>query len=79
VSNGPQDIDNTTWKSHVEAKVIWEALITHGKEHFSQASDTPFASGPIAEHLGPHEWNEVSQQILEGTFDIDSITDYLDV
>jgi hypothetical protein len=103
VSNGPQDIDNTTWKSHVEVEAIWEALITHGKEHFSQASDTPFASGPIAEHLGPHEWNEVSpsdtpfasgpiaehlgphewkevsQQILEGTFDIDSITDDLDV
>jgi hypothetical protein len=79
VSNGPQDIDNTTWKSHVEAEAIWEVLITHGKEHFSQASDTPFASGPIAEHLGPHKWNKVSQQILEGTFDIDSITDDLDV
>jgi hypothetical protein len=44
VSNGPQDIDNTTWKSHVEAKAIWEVLITHGKEHFSQASDTPFVT-----------------------------------
>jgi hypothetical protein len=31
-----------------------------GEEHFSQASHTPFASGPVADILGPFEFNEVS-------------------
>jgi hypothetical protein len=48
----------------VECQAIFEALIKNGKEHFSQASNTPFASGPITEHLGPYEFNEYSQQIL---------------
>ena len=77
--NNPQCLDDTTWKSHIEAEAIWEALLSHGKEHFSQASNTPFVSGPIAKFLGPHEWNKVSEQILAGTFDIDSITDDVDV
>jgi hypothetical protein len=77
--NNPQCLDDTTWKSHIKAEAIWEALLSHGKEHFSQASNTPFVSGPIAKFLGPHEWNKVSEQLLAGTFDIDSITDDVDV
>jgi hypothetical protein len=53
--NNPQCLDDTTWKSHIEAEAIWEALLSHGKEHFSQASNTPFVSRPIAIFLGPHE------------------------
>jgi hypothetical protein len=59
----------------VERQAIFEALIKNGREHFSQASDTPFVNGPIAEFLGPFEFNEISQQILCGEFDIDSISD----
>jgi hypothetical protein len=77
--NNPQCLDDTTWKSHIEAEAIWEVLLSHGKEHFSQASNTPFVSGPIAKFLGPHEWNKVSEQILARTFDIDSITNDVDV
>jgi hypothetical protein len=77
--NNPQRLEGTTWKSHIEAEAIWEALLSHGKEHFSQALNTPFVAGPIAKLLGPHEWNEVSEQILAGTFDIDSITKDVDV
>jgi hypothetical protein len=77
--NNPQCLNDTTWKSHIKAEAIWEALLSHRKEHFSQASNTPFVSGPIAKFLGPHEWNNVSEQILAGTFDIDSITNDVDV
>jgi hypothetical protein len=56
-----------------------EALLSHGKEHFSQASNTPFVLGPIAKFLAPQEWNKVSEQILAGTFDINSITDHVNV
>jgi hypothetical protein len=34
-----------------------------------------FVNGPIAEFLGPFEFNEISQQILRGEFDIDLISD----
>jgi hypothetical protein len=42
------DLENTTWKAHTHAEAIWEALLSHRQEHFSQASNTPFATGPIA-------------------------------
>lgn len=45
-----------------------------GQSHFSQASNTPFASGPIKNLIGPFEFNEHSEVILNGTFDIDAIT-----
>jgi hypothetical protein len=63
------------WTAIVACQAIFEALIMNGKEHFSQASDTPFVNGPIAEFLGPFEFNEISQQILRGEFDIDLISD----
>ena len=73
--DNPMNIENTTWTAIVECQAIFEALIKNGEEHFSQASHTPFASGPVADVLGPFEFNEVSQQILRGEFDIDSISD----
>jgi hypothetical protein len=72
--DNPLNIENTTWTAIVECQAIFEALIKNGEEHFSQASHTPFASGPVADVLAPFEFNEVSQQILRGEFDIDSIT-----
>jgi hypothetical protein len=45
------------------------------KAHFAQASHTPFASGPVADLLGPFKFNKYSQEILHGKFDIDSISD----
>jgi hypothetical protein len=58
------NIENTSWTAVVEWQAIFEALIKNGEAHFSQASHTPFASGPVADLLGPFEFNEYSQQIL---------------
>jgi hypothetical protein len=69
------NIENTTWTAIVKCQAIFEALIKNGEEHFSHASHTPFASGLVADIPGPFEFNEVSQQILRGKFDIDSISD----
>jgi hypothetical protein len=71
----PLDFENTSWTAAVEWQAIFEALIKHGEEHFSQAMNTPFATGPVADLIGPFEFNEYSQQILHGEFDIDSISD----
>jgi hypothetical protein len=64
---------NHQTKSKTEATFIPACPMT--QEDISQASDTPFVNGPIAEFLGPFEFNEISQQILHGEFDIDSISD----
>jgi hypothetical protein len=69
------NIENATWTAIVKCQAIFEALIKNGEEHFSQATHTPFASGLVADVLGPFEYNEVSQQILHGEFDIGSISD----
>jgi hypothetical protein len=39
----------------------------------------PFATRPITNILGPFEWNEASKQILNVTFNINSITSNVDV
>jgi hypothetical protein len=77
--DNPFDLDNTAWSSIVEKEAIFEALINNGKEHFSQAMPTPFASGPVASLIGPFDFNDHSREILNGTFDIDSITDDIEL
>jgi hypothetical protein len=63
------------WTALVERQAIFEALLAHGEQHFSQATHTPFASGPVADLLGPFEFNEYLQQILRSEFGIDLISD----
>jgi len=79
VPDDPTNIQNTSWTAIVEAEGIWEALLQHGKEHFTQANDTPFVAGPIADYIGPFEFNECSKQILAGTFDVERIVDDIEV
>jgi hypothetical protein len=69
VPNDPTDPSNSTWKSLMECEALWEALLLQGKEHFGQASATPFATGPLAEIMGPFAQNSTTEDILNGTFD----------
>jgi hypothetical protein len=69
VPNDPTDPSNSTWKSLMECEPLWEALLLQGKEHFGQASATPFATGPLAELMGPFAQNSTTEDILNGTFD----------
>jgi len=80
VPDHPDNMESTTWTEVVEATAIWEALLNDGRRaHFSQASDTPFVTGPVAHLIGPYDFNEHAQDILNGTFDIDSITDNIEL
>jgi hypothetical protein len=47
------DIKNITWTAVVEQQAIFEALLANREQHFSQALHTPFASGSVADLLGP--------------------------
>ena len=77
--DNPTNLDNTMWTGILEAEAIWEALLEQGRMHFSQAKDTPFAFGLIANKIGPFKFNEYSKQILQGTFDIESLTNSVEV
>ena len=79
IPDDPTNLDNTMWTGILEAEAIWEALLEQGRMHFSQAEDTPFASGPIADKIGPFEFNKYSKQILQGTVNIESLTNSVEV
>jgi hypothetical protein len=57
----------------VEAQALYEVLITSGLTHFNQAANTPFATGPIANKLGPFADNAYCDAILQGTVDINEL------
>ena len=77
--DNPTNLDNTMWTGILEAEAIWEALLEQGWMHFSQAKDTSFALGPIANKIGPFKFNEYSKQIVKGTFKIESLTNSVEV
>jgi hypothetical protein len=51
--NVPLDIENTSWTAVVERQAIFEALIKNREEHFSEAMNTPSATGPVRTSLVP--------------------------
>jgi hypothetical protein len=75
----PNDMENTTWTSIIEAQALYEALIAAGRAHFSQASNTPFVTGPIADKFGPFADNAYCEAILQGTIDLTEIADTTEV
>jgi hypothetical protein len=67
--------DNTfTWSTIVEASELFSVLTMDGQQHFRQAADTPFVTGPLANKLGPFDDNEHSDSILQATFDTTNLT-----
>ena len=78
----PTDLNNTTWTTVVEAQALYEVLTKAGQEHFRQAANTPFVTGPIADKIGPFADNDYCEAILNGTFDlstIEAITEVKDI
>jgi hypothetical protein len=75
----PNDMDNTTWSTIVEAQALYEVLLTAGQEHFKQAANTPFVTGPIASKFGPFADNDYCEAILNGTIDLNAIADTTEV
>jgi hypothetical protein len=75
----PLDLPNTTWSTIIDAQALFEALTDDGQKHFHQAADTPFVSGPIAEILSPFADNGYSDAILNGTFDLSTLDEMVEV
>jgi hypothetical protein len=75
----PTDMENTTWSTVIEAQALFEVLTKDCVEHFYQASDTPFVTGPIAEKIGPFADNEYCEAVLDGTFDFTDTAEITEV
>jgi hypothetical protein len=79
VPDDPTDLQNTTWQTVVEAQALYEVLIKASQEHFRQAANTPFVTGPIANKFGPFADNEYCDAILAGHFDFTEIAEITEV
>jgi hypothetical protein len=56
VPDDPDNLNDTTWSSIIEAQALFEVLTKDSQEeHYHQAAETPFVSGPsiIASKIGP--------------------------
>jgi hypothetical protein len=77
----PDEPDNpdTTWSSVIESQALYEVLLASGQKHFKQAANTPFATGPVADKLGPFVHNDYCDAILQGTVNIEALADLTEV
>lgn len=73
------DMENTTWSTVIKAQALHEVLTKDCMEHFYQAAETPFVSGPIAVKLGPFVDNKYCDSVLAGTFDFTNIAEITEV
>jgi hypothetical protein len=75
----PNDLTNTTWTAIIDAQALYEVLTKAGQDHFNQAANTPFVSGPIAEKFGPFADNEYCDATLKGTVDLTDLAEITEV
>jgi hypothetical protein len=68
----PDNLATTTWTSVIEALALYEVLLASSQKHFNQDADTPFATGLVADKLGPFADNDYCDAILQGTVDIEA-------
>jgi hypothetical protein len=79
IPDNPSDLTNTTWSTVIEAQVLFEVLTKDCQEHFYQAAETPFITGPVMEKIGPFADNKYCDAVLDGTFDFTDIEEITEV
>jgi hypothetical protein len=73
VPDDPDDLTNTTWSTVIKSQALFEVLTKDCQEHFYQAAETPFLTGPVVDKIGPFADNEYCDAVLNGTFDFTGI------
>ena len=69
----PNPTSPDDWLTTDDPETMEELLLARNTAHFSQADRTPFATAPLKTIFGPNGTNDASQQLLNKTFDIDSL------
>ena len=57
----------TTWKTISDKDEIFRLLVERNTEKLSMSNKSPFATGPIADSIGPYGDNEIVDKILDGS------------
>lgn len=65
VRDDPDNHTDTSWTSIIEEHASFKVLTKESQEHFQQASETSFVSGPIGYKIGPFEDNEYCDALIE--------------
>jgi hypothetical protein len=69
-----------TWRTVIESQALFEVLTKDFQEHFYQAADIPFVTGPVvADEIGPFADNKYCDAVLNGTFDFTNIAEITEV
>jgi hypothetical protein len=79
VPDNPDNLIDTTWSLIIEAQALFEVLTKDSQEHFHQAAETPFVSGPIASKIGPFADNDYCDAVLKGTFEFEDLAERTEV
>ena len=70
------DIDEhgtTTWKTISDKDEIFRLLVERNTEKLCMSNKSPFATGPIADAIGPYGDNDIVDNILDGTITPESL------
>jgi hypothetical protein len=79
VADDPENLNDTTWSSIIEAQALVEVLTKDSQEHYHQAAETPFVSGPIVSKIGPFADNDYCDAVLNGTFEFEDLAERTEV
>ena len=66
----PESVDaegNVTWKTITDKDEIFRLLAERNTKKLSTSNKPPFATGPLADAIGPYGDNEIVDKILDGT------------
>ena len=63
----------TTWKTISDKDEIFHLLIQRNTEKLSMSNKSPFATGPIADAIGPYGDNDIVDKLLNGTLTPESL------
>eukprot|EP00957_Ditylum_brightwellii_P153798 11706101-Ditylum_brightwellii.AAC.1 len=56
------------WDPIYDEDEVMQRLLQRNQIHLSQAYDTPFASGPLRDHVGGYSTSQGAKEILDGDF-----------
>ena len=63
----------TTWETVTDTDDIYRLLIKWNTHKLNMSNKSPFATGPIADDIGPYGDNDIVDHILDATITFDSL------
>ena len=71
----PLEGETLAYHTITDPPLIEKQILRRNKRHFRQAENTPLAGTDVSEKIGWGATTQIADDIIEGTADIDDITD----